>query len=98
VSHPDVLIAIGLVLLAGLVVQDWWAPGCAALPAQRGRGGRRHELDRYESLLGVDQARYRDHVYLDQAPYQPLAAVGPLALHRLAGGDVLPADWGDHGH
>ncbi len=85
-------------MLIGPLIQEWSSqPASRYLLTVAAVDDRTLELDRYESLIGIDQARYRDHLYSDKAPYQPLGAAPPYALFRLAGGDAFPAGWEERG-
>lgn len=90
-SRVDVLIAVGLLLLTGPVIQRWTAqPASRYLATVAIVDDGTFRLDSYAHLLGEDFAAHRGHVYTDKAPYQPIAA-GPIyAAYRLVGGEPFP--------
>lgn len=87
----DLLLAFGILLLAGPLVQEWDAQA-APRYSLTAAVVEHHtlELDRYEPALYIDRAQYRGHTYSDKAPYQPLLAVPALGLWDLVGGEVFP--------
>lgn len=90
------LIALGLLLLGGTVVQEWSAqPASRYLLTVAAVDDHSLELDPYEDLLIIDRAEYRGHTYSDKAPYQPLLVAPAYQLFRAAGGDPFP--YGDDG-
>ncbi len=94
--RAEALIALAVLLLTGFVIQDWSAQPASRylLTVAAGDDGVL-SLDDYESFLGLDQARFDDHIYSDKAPYQPLLAVPAYLAYRSVGGDALPAGFPD---
>jgi len=96
--RKDVLLALGILLLAGPLMQEWFAqtaPRYTLTVAVVEDGSL--ELDPYQATLGLDQARYRGHTYSDKAPYQPLLAAPLLGVYLVAGGDAFPIPVGEEG-
>lgn len=92
----ELLLAAVVFLLAGFVIHDWSAqPASRYLLTVSVVDDHTLQLDRYEAHLGLDQARYRGHIYTDKAPYQPLLAAPAYQAYRLAGGDPFPAGFAD---
>lgn len=90
--YVEPLLALIVLLLAGLVIQDWSSqPASRYLLTAAAVDDHSLQLDPYEDYLGLDQARYGGHIYSDKAPYQPLLAAPAYQAYRLAGGDPVPA-------
>jgi hypothetical protein len=85
------LIALGLLLVTGTVVEKWSAqPASRYLLTVAAVDDHSLELDAYEDLLIIDRAEYRGHTYSDKAPYQPLLVAPAYQLYRAVGGDPFP--------
>jgi len=94
--HGDLLLALGILLLAGPLIQLWSSqPAARYLLTVAVVEDRSLELDPYADLLGLDKAEHLGHTYSDKAPYQPLAAVPFLEAWKGAGGDLFPAPTDD---
>ena len=92
----DLLLAFGVVLLVGPLMQPWSAqPASRYLLTAAAVEHRTLELDAYDHLLGVDRAEYRGHTYSDKAPYQPLLGVPFLETWEAAGGSGFPGPVGE---
>lgn len=91
--RTELLIAFGILLIVGPLIQQWHSqPASRYLLTVAAIDDHSLELDPYEAYIGIDQARYRDHLYSDKAPYQPLLAAPFYGAYRLAGGDAFPPD------
>jgi hypothetical protein len=87
----ELLLALGLLLLAGPLIQEWSAqPASRYLLTVAAVEDRSLELDPYADLLGLDRAEYRGHIYSDKAPYQPLLVAPLLEIYDTVGGDAFP--------
>lgn len=90
-SRVELFIAVGLLLLAGPVIQRWTAqPASRYLATIAIVDGGTFRLDDYQHLLGEDFAVSDDHLYSDKAPYQPVGAAPVYAAYRLLGGEPFP--------
>ncbi len=89
--RTEVLLALGIFLLAGPLIQDWFAQTApryslgVAVAEDRSL-----ELDPYRQVLSIDQAAYRGHTYSDKAPYQALLTAPLLEAYLAAGGEAFP--------
>ena len=87
----DILLALGILLLAGPLVQEWFAQNASRYALSAAVVEYRSlELDAYARVLSIDRATFRGHTYSDKAPYQALLAAPFLEAYVRAGGKAYP--------